>query len=96
MFCMVEVVQDKKDKRGMAGKQGRVGKVDRVHMVWVKAEERAFYILGVDTMEDEWATAQNCNYHNIPHSILAYIYRYYNIFHNNLYCMDWVCNMIYN
>ena len=76
MFCMVEEVQGKKDMQGMVGKQGRVGKEDRAHMVWENAEERAFYILAEDTMEDEWATAQNCNYHNIPHSILAYIYQY--------------------
>lgn len=50
--------------------------VDKEHMVWVKAEMVAFYMLVVDTFLDEWVRVQNCNYHNILHSILAYIYHY--------------------
>jgi hypothetical protein len=62
--------EDKEDKAGMVDKAGKE------HMIWAKAEAIAFYMLVVDTFLDEWVRAQNCNYHNIRHSILAYIYHY--------------------
>jgi hypothetical protein len=81
---------------GMADKEDREDREDKGYMIWEKAEEMAFYIWVVDMILDEWVAVQNYSYHNTLHSIWAYIYPYYNIFHNNLYCMDWVCNNFYN
>ena len=97
MFYKAEVVpQDKRDMMDMGDREDRAGMEDKENMIWERAEEMAFYISGVDTILDEWATVQNYNYHNILHSILAYIYRYHNIFHNNLYCIYLVCNTFCN
>jgi len=67
------VVQDRQDKVDRLDTEDKEGKE---HMVWVKAEAMAFYISGVDTILDESVMAQNYSYHNILHSILAYIYHY--------------------
>jgi hypothetical protein len=96
MFYRAELLQDKKDKMGKVDMLGMVDKEGKGHMVWAKVEEMAFYMLVEDTLLDEWAMVQNCNYHNSLHSILVYIYRYHNIFHNNLYCIYLVCNTFCN
>ena len=78
MFYKAVEVQDKKDKvvQGKEDKRGMQDKVDKEHTVVAKAEGMVFYTLVVDMILDEWVRVQNCNYHNILHSILAYIYHY--------------------
>jgi hypothetical protein len=72
-YRVVVAVQDRKGKMGMADMED---KEDKGRMAWVKAEMVAFYISGVDTFLGESAMVQNYSYHNILHSILAYIYHY--------------------
>ena len=70
------MVQDNYYTEGMQDMQGMEDKEGKEHMVWEMEEEMVFYISVADRVWDEWAMAQNYNYHNNLHSILAYIYHY--------------------